>query len=330
MSVPACVPSTLPKGYPRGSELLEMSGLVTEFKPATSIYTMRAHGCDWNCAYTVPTNCMYVKNISCGTSFDDIGDVKFVKEFATPSELLQNPLAHERELSSLLLSEAFGWSGAKKQLSINHPSAFTPAMRMYQNTIFTPFVKEWQHCGLQRLGATLYTVDPEDPESFNYRAPGVIDLFTSGLTKDALIQHYLKKFELSLFPTKEQVSALIRKESEGGTFPRMFSTWTSMTAGDAAEACDNEFEVLMDEFRVDLKTLFAYFPGIYYSISCRAPCGEDGAEPIWVGMRRQQSAPPIVYPNLTLMEETPRRATRRNMRKRRRSKNNRRHRRSSS
>jgi hypothetical protein len=48
---------SLPKGYPRGAELLRRRN-PRPLRP--SIYMLYAHGCDLGVEYPVPDNCMYV------------------------------------------------------------------------------------------------------------------------------------------------------------------------------------------------------------------------------------------------------------------------------
>jgi hypothetical protein len=248
-----------PVAPPAGSALLRERNIITQFNPDTSVYFMRGHGCDWDDGddeHIVPPNCSYITAAVCGNAYwMDDNSRKFQYNFTQAKESLKHP------------SDGIDKYG-------NHIHV-KPAAKTYFNTIFTPYIEGNLACGLYRIGSDLAKKDMEDGEE-EFRLVNDTHLFglVSSIESDVddikqrkIRTYFLNLYTHSLFPTRADVERVL------GSFPAIS---TKAVLFEKTMEYESAFRsIIKEHFRVDLTTLFQYFPGIVYNFSCRSPCGSD-------------------------------------------------------
>jgi hypothetical protein len=210
---------------------------------------MAGHACDQDELIDVPKDCVYVTLGSCGVPVlaHTKAQEDFIKMFNNDDELLRDPVKHIEALQF-----KFG-----NNLHIHYPGAKDLQMRKYVNNFYSCFLNS------MTLNGTLV------PEA---RKSGLHSIGTYTTTKyikfndkitDKDIDYLYKD---SLYPTIEQIKYVHNLSNE--TYK------------------DFVWKMLLI-FKVDQKTLFKYFPGVYYNFSCRSVCSYEN--PDFYNVRRQQS-----------------------------------------
>ena len=214
-----------------------------------NVYYMASHACDQNELIDVPKDCVYVTLGTCGLSVlaRTTEQEEFIKMFHNNNELLHDPVKHIEALQY-----RFG-----SNLHIHYPGAKDIRMRKYVNNLYSCFFN------------TVTLGGRSDPSA---RKSGLHSIGTYRTTKyikfndtitDEVIDYLYKE---SLYPTTQQIkyNHSLSNESYADFESKMFTI-----------------------FKVDQKTLFKYFPGVYYNFSCRSSCYADQSD--FYNVRRQES-----------------------------------------
>jgi hypothetical protein len=334
---------SLPKGYPRGAELLRRRN-PRPLRP--SIYMLYAHGCDLGVEYPVPDNCMYVTKTICGEmNAANIKDKQFFKDFQENDPIFKNPIDNIDEIEERYIINTEKCSikhntnikntigklkGSMRceTIHVKHSKAVSEEMRHYNNAIFTPYI-EWHFAGLYEVGSELFekkmmrvmgpkskqgtkewnckvcttintcanikciTCESAAPNEFSnpeicmepsiapigegpqYALAGIIrEKLPESQYKNKIVSYLSSLYRNSTFPTSADVKEALIYESE--SFPRVLRWTEGEELQPLTRTLYKDFtDIIAKHFRVDLETLFKYFPGIYYSFACRLPCGAD-------------------------------------------------------
>lgn len=193
-------------------------------------------------------------------------------------------------------------------IHVKHSGAVSEELRHYNNAIFTPYFG-LHFAGLYEVGSQLFekkrvsvtegewtcdvctlvnscarincgaceTPIPRNVCTAVKEVPigsqplsGLIDIIEGGGNINAKIISYLSSlYKNSIFPTPADVEEALVSVSFPPDPPKAPES-SFLLASFLYEAFT---EVIWKSFRVDLETLFKYFPGIYYSFACRLPCG---------------------------------------------------------
>jgi hypothetical protein len=201
---------------------------------------------------------------------------------------------------------------ACQTIHVKHSEAVSDEMRHYANAIFTPYFSHF--AGLYKIGSPLFETkkfsvltgswtcdvcsfintcaraeptcqicespmpkgvctDMVEMPIGSQQALFVRDILEEGDDVAEKIISYLSGlYEHSIFPTATDVEEVLRSVSFPPKPPADIDQnpiWIAMFI------LDKFTDLITKNFRVDLETLFKYFPGIYYSFGCRGPCGAD-------------------------------------------------------
>lgn len=265
----------IPMSHLNGNIFLEKLAAINPFNPDTSIYVMLAHGCDLDRSEeVVPPNCSYVHEVECGLEGNDQW-TNLRCLFTEQSKILKDPIKYRIDL------------GLKKK-----PQKFTidSQGQTYVNNRFSPYLfsnSGW-FSGLHRIGQPIsYVVFDEDtkensclPYSIRYNENLLND------SPDTALRFYHELYRYSLFPTKQDVIDVTTHKNLIVCFQEIYAR-QELTSHQKIMATAYHFEELIRKyFKVDIKTLFKYFPGIYYSISCRTPCDDKDPDNVFFRIRR--------------------------------------------
>lgn len=263
----------IPKSHLNGNIFLEKLAAINPFNPDTSIYVMLAHGCDLDRnEEVVPPNCMYVHEVECGLlSQDHWMNLRCL--FTEQNKILRDPIKYRIDL---------GLKGIK--FTIDSPG------QTYVNNRFSPYLISNMgiFSGLHRIGQPISNeVFDEDTKENTCVKYSIKD--DDGLPNDSAdtaLRFYHELYRHSLFPTKQDVIDVTTHENLIQSFREIYSR-PDLTPGNKKAETANHFDKLIIKyFKVDIKTLFKYFPGIYYSISCRAPCDDKDPDNVFFRTRR--------------------------------------------
>ena len=196
---------------------------------------------------------------------------------------------------------------ACQTIHVKHSGAVSEELRHYNNAIFTPYFGG-HFAGLYKVGSQLFekkkvrvlsgewTCDicslinscarincqacetpiprgvcnaVEEVPIGSQQLFSLMDIIEGGGNINEKIISYLSSlYENSIFPTPADVEEALISVSFPPDPPKAVDLF-----GVASFLYEKFTEVITKSFRVDLETLFKYFPGIYYSFACRLPCG---------------------------------------------------------
>jgi len=274
----------VPKDHLNGNIFLEKLAAINPFNPDTSIYVMLAHGCDLDRSEEiVPPDCMYVHEVECGLeAYGQWYNLRCL--FTNKNRILKDPIKYRRELEG---------KGIKFTIDRQYGT--------YVNNRFSPYVisNAGFFSGLHKIG------QPISKEEFN-KDEGKINCITYSIrdenlpnnSADTALRFYHELYRHSLFPTIQDVIDVTTHENLIVCFQEIYAN-QELTGRQKMMATVDHFEGLIRKyFKVDIKTLFKYFPGIYYSISCRSPCEDKDPENEFFKERRMKSMRDLYFPPL--------------------------------
>jgi hypothetical protein len=278
----------IPASYLGGNMLLNrLYDLGLLIKAPESVYTILAHGCDLNTDENiVPENCHYVHKAECGLLTGSVGMNEEGKEgwdnffclFSDRDERLKNPIANRDALAD-----------EKLIFTINKPGD------NYVNNRFTPFVSLSQKSGLYKIGDIKSKIDedgfcyPESGESsiIEIKQENIIE--GTKLSSIKFCELLISWYKDSLLPTQEDINTLIEHFSLVEIFDKILNGSTN-PFWEKKIKCGEIFEdLIVKHFKFDIKTLFEFYPGTYYSISCRVPCSGIDEQDSFYPLRRRKS-----------------------------------------
>lgn len=266
--------NNIPITFLTGSLFLQKLNIIKPFNPENSIYTFLGHGCDEESKLEiVPKNCIYIHATKCGNpyySFENF--LEFPCLFSNNDECLKDPIKFKNNLHDANLDLLIDLAGTN-----------------YVNNRFNPYMfpKDGTLSGLVKIGTNIGKINDEEPNQCDYSIRSIgsgYNFINNEDDANKLISFYINQYEYSLFPLKEDVNNMLEHENFiiklKDIIKKKFSDDPEINCDKKIQCCDDEFKKLMNKyFKVDIKSLFKYFPGIYYSISCRTPCptkfGED-------------------------------------------------------
>jgi len=279
----------IPPSYLGGNELLNKLAKLGLLKDtSTSVYTIVGHGCDLNYSTDiVPENCYYVHKTKCGIKSDTIGMNEsgkiesnlFYCLFSEGNEILYDPITNIDTFKKLNMD-----------FTINKPGD------NYVNNRFTPFVDNGSIWGLYKIGDIHSIIDND-----GYCFPGFIndennviriniDTIKDGekLSASKMCKILVSYYKNSLLPTQEDIITLIKMFGLVEKFDTILNS--SKLFYEKLIDCINIFyDLIIKHFKFDIKTLFNYYPGIYYNLLCRIPCSGIDVNDSFYPLRRQQS-----------------------------------------
>ena len=257
----------IPITFLTGSLFLKNLNIVTPFNKETSIYTFLGHGCDEEGKLEiVPKNCIYIHSAKCGMPniiYENF--LNFYCLFSNNDECLRDPLKYINNLKTANFDLLIDRTGTD-----------------YINNRFNAFMFPGMGSisGLVKIGSNIGQNSEWDPNECDFHTRSIgnaFDFINDFDAADKFLEFFINQYEVSLFPLKEDVSNMLEYENFIEKLRYLISLKYDDDDNDNADkkikCCVTEFEILMNKyFKVDIKSLFTYFPGIYYSISCRIPC----------------------------------------------------------
>lgn len=257
----------IPITFLTGSLFLQKLNIIKPFNQETSIYTFLGHGCDEeNKLEIVPKNCMYIHAAKCGRPhyfFDNFKN--FPCLFSKNDECLKDPIKYIHNLND-----------ADFDLLIDN--AGTNYINNRFNTYMFP--ERGTLSGLVKIGSNIGEISDWDPNECDFYPRSIGSAFDFIDDLDAahkVYEYFINQYDVSLFPLKKDVRNMLEHEDFltklNDIISKKFSDDLEYNFELKIRCCAEEFQKLMNKyFKVDIKSLFKYFPGIYYSISCRIPC----------------------------------------------------------
>jgi hypothetical protein len=281
----------IPPSYLGGNMLLNrLNELSLLRKVPMSVYTILGHGCDLNKDEDiVPENCYYVHKAQCGLETYSIGwnpdGIRgwdnFFCLFSDHDERLYNPIAYADQLKNLNMN-----------FTINKPGD------NYVNNRFTPFYLSDQKSGLYKISDIKSEIDEEGfclPEFVNGEST-VIPIYPENIRDGEKLSGFkmcgilISWYKNSLLPTQEDINTLIEHFGLVDRFDKILNDSTKRFFWETKIECIKIFEsLIIKHFKFDIKTLFNFYPGTYYSMSCRVPCLGIDTQDSFYPLRRQKS-----------------------------------------
>jgi len=280
----------IPASHLNGNIFLERLATINLFNPDTSIYVVLAHGCDLHRSEEiVPPNCMYVHEVECGfESLDQLTNLRCL--FTNQSRLLKDPIKYRPELKL---------KDIEFTIDRQHDT--------YVNNRFSPYLvsNAGIFSGLHKIGQPIseevFNEDDKKIDCNPYSIAKQDENDEKGLPNDSpdtALDFYHELYRHSLFPTKQDVIDVTTHENLIVCFREIYNR-EGLSKSQKMMATANYFDELIRKyFKVDIKTLFKYFPGIYYSISCRTPCDGKNSENEFFKNRRMKSKRELYFPPL--------------------------------
>jgi hypothetical protein len=236
---------------------------------APPVYSFFGHSCSTGDVYEVPDGCILVTLALCGdvtyadknTPFD-----KFEVIFQDPAYtgILADPVKNKALIQRLI--------GAS--ININYPGAPRPENRRYMDTLYSAQLSHFYEAGT-RIPGNLYPNDLRAKYDIHrsglYRAGT-----TSHLSHLLFVENAAPHEDLEYMYPDGVVLYPMHKNIE-----KYYNTLPDYV---------NLFEKIGEKFQIHQSTLFAYFPGIHYLVTCRTPCF-DSVKAV-VHLRRAASRPP--------------------------------------
>jgi hypothetical protein len=281
----------VPKSHLNGNIFLEKLATINPFNKDTSIYVMLGHGCDLDRSEeVVPQDCMYVHEVECGLeSYDQWYNLRCL--FSYRNKILKDPIKNKSKLEEIGIKFTFD-----RQYDTYVNNRFSPYLISNYgffsglHQIGQPISREVINEDGGEINCIIYSIKDEKNEKDE-------DKFRNDSPDEALC-FYHELYRHSLFPTKQDVIEVTKYEKLIECFKEIYER-EGLTRIEKIIATADHFEKLMIKyFRVDIKTLFKYFPGIYYSISCRSPCEDKDPEDTFFKERRMKSKRDLNFPPL--------------------------------
>lgn len=249
-----------------------MAELVSSMK----VYSMQGHGCDTGEVLTVPKGCMYVTASYCGSTMwlDNIAIINFAKLFNKTHKYhhwLQDPITHLDNLRSVGLDihihyDAEGFDSTYTDCILCPFSGFSD-----KNAVS----KDGHHVipsGIYRLGKDLTLDECPFPTDTIRNSPIKFIRCSSDIVDDEILEFIFKD---SIYPTIQQVRHYLTMSASPPTFKNLSVMGI-----------------------IKQSSLFDYYKGIHYNISCRTPC--PGVLPKSLQLRRrhsyQQNVDELLFP----------------------------------
>lgn len=263
--------NSVPTNLLNGSLFLESLGLIKIYNPETSIYTIVGHGCDEkDKLFTVPENCLYIHSTECGyLANTGIWD-NFMCLFSENNKALKNPL--DKINKDFLESKEIKYTFDK-----NGDTAVSNRFNLYYFPIYGIC------SGLYQIGSKIayynypdepdycikYSVDNSFISRYNINDDNINE-FINDFT-----EFLINQYENSLFPTKEDIINSIEITNLKQKFKKEYLE--NKDKVDIKSITTSNYIKIFKEmidlcFKTDIQTIFKFFPGIFYSISCRAQC----------------------------------------------------------
>jgi hypothetical protein len=263
----------VPKSHLNGNIFLEKLAAISPFNPDRSIYVMLCHGCDLDRnEAVVPPNCSYVHEVECGLEgYDQWTNLRCL--FTEQSKILKDPIKYRRELEEKGIKFTIDRQG-----------------ETYVNNRFSPYLVSnlGFFSGLHRIGQPISNEikneETKEKICVNYSIRD--DEGFPNDSADAALRYYHELYRHSLFPTKQDVIDVTTHENLIECFREIYSQLELKPYQKMTSTADHFDKLMIKYFKVDIKTLFKYFPGIYYSISCRVPCNDEDPNNVFFRTRR--------------------------------------------
>jgi hypothetical protein len=259
-----------------GKTILYQRNIIKEYNADTSIYYVGGHGGEFHPIQElpVPENCTYVTTALCGdySSTFTFGD-HILCAFSRQDEGIKKPIENYNKLKSQFNSK--GNNLMVTQIHVKSRNA-VEKMTTYTNQRYLLFISPEQKNGIIPFGKEIATLDASGncgmisptPVSFiDYLESPEYNVLTAEQKKDSIREYYLNSYSDSIFPTLEDISTKL------GEFPEISDADKPYQIKIKLDAAFKD--IIRDNFRVDQQTLFKYFPGIFYNLSCRGFTNAD-------------------------------------------------------
>jgi len=265
-----------------GAIFLAKKNKIEPYNPDTSIYILLGHSSDQNRnnsnsesdldIINMPTNCTYATNTQCGDNSQN--GLMASCLFSEANPLLKDPLTNFNELKKYDILKS-NTTTVPLVLGVHSLLAASDYMKKYVNTVYTFGLGSEMKTGLFRIGTNIATkvIDPETnkeicisttiPDAKDYLRSDKFKQDTDNVKQKAIRELYLNLFQDSIYPTIDDIKSIL---------PPNFPTLQAPTAPwyTHMNSYHGEFiKIINNNFKVDQSTLFKYFPGIFYNMSCR-------------------------------------------------------------
>jgi hypothetical protein len=193
--------------------------------------------------------------------------------FTNKNRILKDPIKYRRELEG---------KGIKFTIDRQYGT--------YVNNRFSPYLSSnaGLFSGLYRIGQPISNVvfDEDTKENSCVKYSIKDDDGLPNDSADTALRFYHELYRHSLFPTKQDVIDVTTHENLIQSFKEIYARPELKPHQKKTITVEHFDKLMIKYFKVDIKTLFKYFPGVYYSISCRVPCDDKDPDNVFFRTRR--------------------------------------------